>query len=216
MVHTIANRKISRIHIIDDNEVFRGTLEDTIVDSDFEPLQQNGAHNIEEFLRENVGHNDAIVTDHHLMKGSYFPVNGAEITFMCYDKKIPSLLVTKYETYISDIRRFRHKIPVILNPEDFEPDTLIQGLEICINEFNGKVRADRKGWRTLLRIDSTDEAHIYVLIPAWNPNEIVMLNKADLPSEIVKIAVTDHRLHAVVNVGAELSKDLYFTQWEPK
>lgn len=214
MVHTISNRKIERIHIIDDNEIFRETLEETIIDSNFIPLQQESIYNIQTFLNNEILHHDAIVTDHHLMKSSYSPVNGAEMTSICYDKKIPSLLVTKYETHTPEIRKFRHKIPVIINPDDFQPDSLIRGLEICIDELNGKIRTDRKGWRTLLRVDYIDESNIYVLIPGWNPNDIVMLNKTDLPKHIIEEIRPESRLHAVVNIGTEYSKDLYFTDWE--
>lgn len=214
MSKLIVNRKISRIHIVDDNEIYRGTMEDTVTDSDFDPILQDKVEDIDQFFSKVVIGTDAIVTDHHLSKKNYFPINGAQLASISYDKKIPTVLVTKYETYASDIRKYRKKIPVILNPDQFEPDTLIHGLEVCINEFNGKVRDDRKGWRALLRVDSDDDTHIFVLIPAWNPNEIVMLNKADLPDNIIAIAKPDKRLHAVINIGTESSNDLYFTEWE--
>jgi hypothetical protein len=211
----IENRKIESVCIIDDDDDSRSTMELTIEDSHLIPLSQNEkVNNLEEYLLKYVQQNVAIVSDHHLKKKNYFPVNGAEVIYNCYEKKIPSVLVTRYEPHIGEIRKFRKNIPVILNPEEFNPDTLIKSLSICIKEFRGEISDERKPWRTLIRIDDVDSSHIYIVIPAWNPNEIISLNTEDLPRDIQEIISTDLRLHAKVNIDAESGNDLFFLDWE--
>jgi hypothetical protein len=217
MGKTIVDRIISRVHIIDDNEIFRGALEEAVQESELQPIQQQSkVESVDRFLMEVVGSEDAVVSDHQLKIKNYFPINGAEVVYKCYEHKIPSVLVTRYETHIDEIRRYRKNIPVILNPEDFEPDTLIHSLEVCINEFNGNIRQARKGWRTLVRIDGADESHVYVIIPAWHTSEVISINKSDLPEDMRGIAVPEKRFHACINIGTESPNDLYFTNWESK
>lgn len=213
----INNWQIDRVCIIDDNEEFRSALEDTVQESDFIPIPQNEKiDSLERFLMDVVQPHDAVVTDHQLKKRNYFPVNGAQVAYACYDRRIPSVLVTRYEPHIGEIRKYRKNIPVILNPEEFEPETLLKSLEICINEFEGKIKLERRVWRSLIRIDSFDKDHIYVIIPSWDPNEVISLNTEDLPVEIKNVIEPDKRLHAKVNIGCESANDLFFTEWEPK
>jgi hypothetical protein len=213
----IKNRQIDRICIIDDNEEFRLGLEDTVQESDFIPVSQNErVDNLEMFLNDIVQINDAVVSDHQLKKKNYFPVNGAEVVYRCYERGIPSVLVTRYEPHIGEIRKFRKNIPVILNPEEFEPDTLYKSLEVCIDEFNGEIKPARKIWRSLVRIDSLDKNHIYVIIPSWDTNEIISLNIEDLPEKMRSVIEPDLRLHAKVNIGCESANDLFFLDWETK
>jgi hypothetical protein len=213
----IKNREINRIFIIDDDEEFRSTLEDTVQESNFKAFPQNErVENFDKYLMDFVHQDDAIVSDHQLKKKNYFPVNGAEVVYKCYERGIPSVLVTRYETHIGEIRKFRKNIPVILNPEDFEPATLVKSLEICIEEFNGEIKPQRKLWRTLVRIDSIDKNHIYIVIPGWDRNEIISLNIEDLPTDVKANIQPDLRLHAKANIGTESPNDLFFIDWELK
>lgn len=215
----ISNRLINRVCIIDDDPEGRAAMELTIEDSELTPVPQNAQIlNLETYFADVVKPNDAVVSDHHLRKKSYFPTNGAEVVSMCYEKHIPSVLVTKWEdaSVIDEIRRFRHQIPVILNPEEFDPDSLMRSLEICVNEFNGDFLLSRKVWRTLIRVDFVDENHFYFIIPAWNLNEGISLPKSDVPDEIRHILNDDIRLHARVNMEAASKNELFFINWESK
>lgn len=215
MAITIDDRHISRVCIIDDDDSSRDVLKYTIEDSDLEAAPQNdGVANVENFLLS-ITQNDAIVSDHHLRKKNYFPEDGAVVCSRCYDKYIPSLLVTKWEQAgMHEIRKFRSKIPVIINPEDFNPDTLIQSLEICINEFKGILIPPRKTWRTLIRIDDLDDSHLFAIIPSWNSNEVISIAKAELDFEVVAALQRGQRVHANVNIEAEQSYELFFQNWE--
>jgi hypothetical protein len=212
----IADKQIERVSIIDDDDDSRSSMEFTIQDLKLTAVPQNDkVGNIDAFFIQ-LPAIDAVVSDHHLKKKNYFPINGAEVIYKCYEKRIPAVLVTRYEQHNYDIRKFRQRIPVILTPDEFDPDSLIKSFEVCINEFNGKFLNGRKAWRTLIRIDDMDETNFYIIIPAWNQNETVSLSRSLLPEHINRIIQADYRLHAEVNIDAEYSSDLYFVSWEEK
>jgi hypothetical protein len=213
---TIKNKQIDRVCVIDDDEASRYAMGLTVEDSKLIAVPQNQKiDNLDAYFNEIVKPSDAIVSDHHLRKKNYFPVNGAEVVSRSYDKRIPSVLVTKYEqAVIDEIRKYRQKIPIILNPDEFDPDSLMQSLEFCINEFNGEIVPSRKVWRTLIRVDDIGDNHLYLIIPSWNSNETIKIPIKDLPVDIQSKAKADVRMHAKVNVGATLSNDLFFLDWE--
>jgi hypothetical protein len=215
----IKNKQIDRVCIIDDDESSRSAMELTIEDSNLIAVPQHDKiDNLDAYFDTIIKPSDAVVSDHHLRKKNYFPVNGAQVISECYEKQIPSVLVTRYEhgNVMDEIRRFRQKIPVILSPDEFDPDSLMKSLEICIDEFNGKFAPSRKVWRTLIRIDDVDENYFYFIIPSWNPNEGISIIKSDLPPEVLAIIKPDLRLHAKVNIDATVTNDLFFIDWEIK
>ncbi len=217
MGNLIAGRTVQRLHIIDDDEGARSSYVETFYNSRFETVSQGGVEDVEQFLALSIGPTDAIISDHQLTKRSYFPINGAEVVSKCYERRIPSVLVTKYDkTQMSEIRRFRQKIPVIINPSDFDEDVVYNGLEVCIKEFSGQIRPDRKLWRALARVDSTDESHIYIVIPNWDPTEVISIPREELPVEIQSLIEIDKRLHVHANLDCETINDLYFDPgtWE--
>ena len=71
-----------------------------------------------------------------------------------------------------------------------------------------------KIWRTLLRIEDIDESYVYLVIPAWEPKEVVRLRLDDIPDHIQKCFGQQARLHARVNIGAESAEHLRFDAWE--
>lgn len=211
---------INNVCIVDDDDLARESLEFTVEDAKMTALPQDeSVEDIEAFLTFCKLHADAVVSDHHLMKKrNYFPVNGAEFVSKCYDRNIPSVLVTRYELpEIHDIRMYRHKIPIVLAPEEFGPESFLKSLETIINEFKGVYVSERKPWRTLVRVDDVDiegKGNFYVFVPAWNPNKAISLNKKGLPEQLQKLITPDFRFHAKVNLGANSLNDLFFKDWE--
>ena len=219
MGKVIADKLIDRLWIIDDDEGARSSYVEEFYDSDFEALPKDDrVEDVSSFLRQSLKASDAVISDHQLKKKkNYFPINGAEVISMCYDMKIPSVLVTKYDqAQMAEIRKFRKNIPVILNPSFFAEDTVYHSLEVCINEFKGKIRADRKLWRTLVRIDSIEDSHIYIIIPGWDTSEAIAIGNEELPKHIKPIIEVDKRMHIQINIGCESVNDLYFGEWELK
>lgn len=212
----IAEKQINNVCIIDDSAEAREGWSLAVEDAKLKPiLQTESVADIDEYIPY-LQKFDAIVTDHHLKTGKYFPVNGAEVVYKCYDFKIPSILVTRYDdnTVIDEIRKYRSKIPVILSQEDYDPDTLRRGLEVCINEFKGKVSEERELSRTFIRVDDVDANYIYLIIPGWNPHKVVSVKKDLLPMHILPQLSSKAKLFAKVNTGARDTLDLFFTSWE--
>jgi hypothetical protein len=208
---------IKRVGVIDDYDPGRDSLAYKVEDADREPIiQKESVSDLNNFLSSMKDNFDAIVTDHHLRKAaSYFPIDGAELVAHCYDQNLPSLLVTRFEnSEVLEIRRFRKKIPVLLTPDEFNAETLISGLEKCINEFKGNFTADRKVWRTLVRVEDIRDKNIFLFIPGWNSQQAVALNTNNLPEELQKTIKPDMRLFAGVNIGCENFNDLFITNWE--
>jgi hypothetical protein len=214
----IADHEINSLCIIDDDEGARASYVEAFYDTSFNAIAQEEVNDISLFFDNSLRAFDAVISDHQLKKKkNYFPINGAQVVSMCYERNIPSVLVTKYDqAQMSEIRKFRKNIPVILNPSQFDEDTVINSLEVCIKEFKGEIRADRKLWRTLVRIDAIEENHIYIIIPGWDTSEAIAIGKDELPAHIKPIIDLDKRMHIEVNVGCESVNDLYFGNWEIK
>lgn len=213
----IANRKVDRLCIIDDDEGARLSYVEEFYGSSFDSFPQGRVENVEQFLKQYIKPSDAVISDHQLKKKNYFPINGAQVVSMCYEMRIPSVLVTKYDqAQMPEIRRYRKNIPVILNPSHFGEDTVFHSLEVCIKEFKGEIRADRKLWRTLIRIDSIEGNYIYVIIPGWDISEAISIGRDELPAHINSLVEVDKRMHVQINIGCESVNDLYFGNWEIK
>jgi hypothetical protein len=218
----LLDREISKVYVIDDDSDSREGYGLTVEEIDVETVLQNErVDDISRFLLV-IGNQDAVVSDHHLKKSSsYFPMNGANFIHKCYERHIPSVLVTKYEmASYHEIRPFKRNIPVVLTPEQFNPDSLIKALELCVTEFKGSFSQTRKTWKTLVRFDDVikDDANnktvAMAILPSWNRNLVINLKMMELPEEIQKIAEADLRLYAHVNIDAEDPYELYFQNWE--
>ena len=218
----LLDREISKIHVIDDDSDSRESYGMTVEEIEVETVLQNDqVDNVETFLLT-IGNQDGVVSDHHLKKSSsYFPINGANFIYQCYEKHIPSVLVTKYEmASYHEIRPFKRNIPVVLTPEQFNPDTLVKAFEQCIIEFKGTLSQTRKTWKTLVRFDdvikddSDKKTVAMAILPSWNMNIVINLKMIELPAAIQEIAEPDLRLYAHVNIDAEDPYELYFQNWE--
>jgi CheY-like chemotaxis protein len=212
----IAEREITKILVVDDEKAGREGYRLTVEDADLETiLQEEKTENVDKFLQK-LNAQDAVVSDHHLRRASsYFPIDGAELVSRCFKLHIPSVLVTKYElTSLHEIRLFRSNIPVVLTPDEFTPDSLVSALTACIDEFNGRIPANRKAWRTLIRIDQCEDSSAVVFVPSWNAGKAIDLKKYEFPEKLWKILTPDLRIFAKVNIGAENVLELFFTDWE--
>jgi CheY-like chemotaxis protein len=208
---------IRKVGVIDDYADGRETLAYMVEDASLEPIFQNEAVTDLQAYLSSIGQVfDAVVTDHHLRKvKSYFPIDGAELASHCYQRKIPSLLVTRYEQpEILEIRKFRENLPVVLAPDEYNVDSLILGLEKCMNEFNGIFSVDRKAWRTLIRIDDIKAKNLYIIIPGWNSQQVIALNMNNLPIGLQKKVKPDMRCFAKVNIGNDNPNELFIKDWE--
>jgi hypothetical protein len=220
---TIAKRSIQKISIIDDQAPVRESYELTVEDLGLESVSESGPLDDElPNCVHAVSHRaDAAICDYNLrVKGGYSKFNGAELTAGFYKVKFPALLCTKWHTAVIDeMRQYRRYIPSLIDPSKLDPASITKGIESCIREFDGDYRAVRRPWRALIRIEDirkTDggSEFVFVVVPAWNSNEVVKLPTNLIPPDIFKKLGPGSRLHAKVNLGAVGNEELFFEEWE--
>ena len=211
-----------KIAIVDDDpELAEATVWD-IETAGYQPflLDNRHFHDVNELvllIRENA---QGAVCDHRLSNSGFANFYGAELVAALYDLRFPSLLITQYtemDTSFS-IRKWRHKIPVLLSREEANASSIAKGIEDCTSELSGKIPSTRKSRRTIVRITNIDEeSHERVIdafVPSWNPHKAVRFPASLIPEDIREALKPNIRLFARVNTGAEKSDDLYFEKFE--
>lgn len=210
---------ISRVGVVDDVPDLRSTLATELSLIDLEPNVYEGPfHTMGNLIDTIIAQNNAVVCDHQF-SNNYAPDTGASAVATWYQKGFPALLTTAYDQpRMTEIRRYLPYIPVLLDTSTMEPDLIIKGFEICVNEFKGNFASYRKPWQTLVRVvdvelDETNSI-IDVIVPAWNSLKIIQLPLEIFPVELHKNIIPGERFFAKVNIGAESHNELYFTNFE--
>ena len=218
MALRIGNLTVERIAIVDDDKSVRDNYEMSMEELGVTAINEAGPlPDIETFLREASDRADAAVCDFKLRPWNYAPFDGAEFVARWFDNGRPALLCTKWDrAHIDEIRRFRSRIPVLIGPTDLDADRIVEGLTVCVRELAGHLLASRRSYRTMVRVEDTekDGPYAYVVVPAWNPAEVVRLLLTDIPETLRSQVKTDARLYAEVNLGAESYEELFFRSWE--
>jgi hypothetical protein len=220
MALVISGTKIERVGVVDDSEDTRDTISDELEDAQVEPAPFDGPFGtLNDLIGTVAAAVDAVVCDHHLSPRNYAPCTGAEAVANWYANRFPAVLVTRYEkAEIEEIRKFRRNIPSLIPSDEANPDTIVKGLQTCIEEFNGRFIPPRKPWTNMFRIDDVDEnakpVQVYVVIPGWQSTEAIKLTLDMFPGPLREHVKPDERFFAVMNVGAETQEDLYFDDIE--
>jgi hypothetical protein len=222
MALTIAKRSIKKISIIDDQAPVRESYELSVEDLGLESVSEVGPLEKLPLCVEAVSRRaDAAICDYNLKVKAYSSFNGAELAAEFYKVRFPAVLCTKWHTAVIDeMRPFRRFIPSLVDPAKLDPTSIKIGLESCIREFDGDFRAVRRPWRTLIRVEDIRKSDqgsefVYVVVPAWNSNEVVKLPAMLIPPEVFQQLGAGSRLHAKVNLGALGNEELFFEDWEP-
>ena len=218
----VKNEKI--IAIVDDDTTLAKTTAWDVEEAGYKPflLKNQHFHNVNELALLIIENSQGAVCDHRLSNSGFANFFGAELVAALYDRKFPSLLITQYtemDTSFS-IRKWRHKIPVLLSREEADASTISRGIEVCKSELYGKIPSTRKSRRTIVRITNIDEeAHesfVDAFVPSWNPHRAVRFPASLIPENLRDLLKPNRtiRLFAHVNTGAEKSDDLYFEKFE--
>jgi len=218
---TIAARAIQRISIIDDQAPVRESYEFSVEELGVEPVSEAGPlAPLQAFVKDVRQRAQAAICDYNLKVRDYSPFNGAELAAAFYKSQFPAVLCTKWHTAsIDEMRPYRRFIPSLVDPAKLDPTSIKLGIEACIREFAGQFLTVRRPWRTLVRVEdkrTSDQGVIflYVVVPAWNSNEVVRLPSEIIPPNILDKLHPGSRLHARVNLGANGNEELFFEDWE--
>jgi hypothetical protein len=215
----VLGRSISRVKVVDDDPVARKAMSFTVTDANLQALPDDGPlPELPRFVQETRGSVDAVVCDHR-MKGTYATFDGAEAVANLYKAACPALLCTRWSRAdIDSIRRFIPFIPSLISSDDINPDTIADGIAICIREFDNDPIPSRKPWRSLIRVESVEPEDrpplFYVAIPGWDSKEILRLPLDLIPEKQRPMIKPGLRFYAKVNKGTETPDRLFLSDFE--
>jgi hypothetical protein len=217
----IIDRTIDKIAIIDDQADVRESYEFLVDDLGVQSISETGPlTNLTNCVDLVCNKSDAVICDYRLRVKAYSTFDGAELAAEFYKTNFPAVLCTKWhKAMIDEIRQYRRFIPSLIDPARLDTSTIRSGLESCIREFHGEFMAIRRPWRTLVRVEDIQKnedanVFIYVVVPAWNSNEVIKLPSGMIPIGICSSLKSGSRLHAKVNLGAAGNEELFFEEWE--
>lgn len=216
MVLELLDHRIERVSIVDDNPEARLGTSFYVSDLDLVPVDEAGPlRSLEECVERISSESQAVLCDFRLRVKDYAGFNGDELVAAFNQSGVPAILSTTYDpSALSEIRRFRKNIPVLLAPNDLDEESIVHGFETCLREMKGEHAAERRLRRTLVRFEEISQHHAYVVVPGWNSKMGVRLTRSEVPRKILAAASPGFRCHAMVNIGAEEQVELYFENWE--
>lgn len=214
-------QRIQTVAIVDDDSSEAEIASWEVEEAGFEPLIIQGPlrdiGSLVDYMTRNA---QGALCDHRLAPRGMASFYGASVVAALYDRGLPAILVTQYKEIDMDvsIRKWRHKIPVLLSRDEANPDSIRSGIIACAAELSGNIPAIRKSHRVVLRIveitQESNETVVDVMIPSWNPHKGIRLPISLIPNELHSSLVIGVHLIAFVNIGAEHSEDVYFRQFE--
>ncbi len=212
---------IQRIAIVDNESTDAQIPEWEVEAAGFEPIIVNRSFKkIEELAAYIKAEAQGALCAHRLASYGLAHFYGAKLVASLYDLKIPAVLITQYADIDNDvsIRKWRDKIPVLLNRNEADADTIRRGIAKCASELEGNVPYTRRPHRVLLRITNityeSNEQVVDAIIPSWNPHWAVRFPVSLIPPDLHGMLAIDIAFFAQVNIGAEKSDDLYFREFE--
>lgn len=211
--------EIKSVVLIDDDPGVRQGLGFQVDFAALQPIEETGPQlgTLDNYLKK-LPDADAAISDFHLNPSGYAAFNGAQLVARLQRTNFPALLCTRFDRAAVDrIRPHRRWIPVLMAADELNPDSLIEGLEICLSEIAGKFRPVRRPWRAqiyFLERDSEDSSSYFVELPGWQRNEAVRVSVNHIPEPMQPLIAPGFRCYAQANLGSENADDLYLSDWE--
>lgn len=215
---------LKRVAVIDDDFAQAETTSLQLEEAGFEPWIVRAAtpfQHPQELLREIVNNQVmGAICDHRLTPNGFSTFNGAEFSATLYDSGYPAVLTTQYVDMDVDvsIRKWRHKIPVLLSRDLTNSESIRLGLIESAKELRGEIAPNRKPRKALIRVtdrrDDAEGAVLDVIIPSWNPLRAVRFPLSLVPADLQPSVRKGSRLFAQVNIGADDQEDLFFEDFE--
>ena len=215
-----------KIAIVDDDEDARETISWQVEDTDtFEPIliykndkYSSDVNKFADYIASQEVY--AVLCDHRLFLDSFANFYGAQLVAALYDKKIPAILVTQNFSIDLNfsIRKYRDKIPVLIERANINSIEIIKGIEYCYSELKEGFSSLRKPYNTLVRIESISsedgEPVVDVIIPGWDYDTAIRFPQSIIDEALHKDIEIGTRLFADVNIGAETSDQIYLKNFE--
>ncbi len=212
---TLAEGAIEKVKIIDDRPDGAELLKYQVEDANCEPILISCPAPPLDDLPSLIEPKTGFIFDHYLAPGNCAQYVGAEAVALMYSRKVPALLVTTYSMDVDvSIRRWRSGIPVLLDRDDVDQDSLNAGFAKCLRELRDGPPPSRQTLPAIVRVEriftETGESVLDVIVGSWNPRKAVRLPLALLPQNLRGGIAIGTRFVANVNVGAESGDELFF------
>lgn len=220
---SVDTSKIQRLAVVDDDPETTESTMWQVADAGFEPIAfpESRVRDPEHLTRWITEVAQGAVCDHRLMARGFANFYGARVVSdLVKQRRYPGILVTQFVDMDQDvsIRRWRRDIPVLLSRDEANADTIRHGIDMCLAELNGDVPSSRKPYRTLVHVEAigneSNEDILDVMIPSWNNHHAVRLPMSLLPENLHRAVGPGAWLFADVNIGADRSQDLFFTDFQ--
>lgn len=215
---TLADGAIKKVKIIDDQPDAAEWLKYEVEDAGFEPLIVSCPAPPLDQLPSLIEPRTGFIFDHLLAPGNCASYVGAEAVALMYSHNTPALLVTTYSMDVDvAIRRWRASIPVLLDRDAVDQDSLNAAFEKCLRELREGPPASRQTLPAIVRVErvssETNESVLDVIVSSWNPRKAVRLPLALLPADLRQMVKVGTRFVADVNIGAESGDELFFDKF---
>lgn len=212
---TLADGEIEQVKIIDDQPEGAELLSYEVEDAGFKPIIINCPAPPFDQLQSLVEPRTAFIFDHLLSPGNCASYVGAQAAALMYTLHVPALLVTTYSMDADvGIRRWRANIPVLLDRDAVDQDTLNAAFLKCLRELRDGRPSSRRTQPAIVRVEriayETDDDVLDVIVGTWNPRKAVRLPRSLLPAPLASALDVGSRFIADVNISAETSDELFF------
>jgi hypothetical protein len=213
---------IREILVLDDNPGVRQAYTYPIEDAGRIPMPIDGQlGTLDQFLSRDITA-QAAISDYQLSSGNYAAFDGANLVARWYQARFPAVLCTTFDkSNVAQFRALRRWIPIILPPQELDPDTLMGGLELVQREIDDDFTPARRPWRALVTFVEFDRETntANARVAGWG-DEVVALRATDLdPALLAALEVAgsaEYRCYAWANLGSESNDELYLADWEPR
>jgi hypothetical protein len=220
-MHASAEATIRTLAVVDDDKSLAEIAGWQVEEAGYQPFIVEGSYqNINALANCIVQNAEGAICDHRLSRRGLANFPGAQLVAELFDREFPAILTTQYIAIDTDvsIRRWRHKIPVLLSRDETNALSIRAGLASCLAELRGNIPMTRRPHRVLIRItdlgEESGEEVVDAIVPSWNPKRAVRFPISLVKAELRNTLTPDLRLFALVNIGAETADELYFGSFE--
>jgi len=221
-----SRHRIDRVKLIDDDPEVRALYKYSVEDLELFPEEISGPIGDAGTLIETFDSAaDAAICDYNLKSKNYANTDGSVVVSKLYSRNVPAVLCTRWAGHVSDqIRYWRRRIPVVLSPNELNPETLLSAFEVCAKEFGGGFSDFRRPWRAMVRVESAEDAggghiRLNLVIPSWKSSVglsyVVPPQPGAVLQDICRRAMVGEvvRSFGQVNLGVESDEDVYIDDW---